>query len=110
MKLEQFKYTLMPLREKLLYVAHNMLHNAEDAEDAVQETYLKMWSIRDQLENYANIEGFVMQSLKNNCIDKIRTSKINVDLEFVSEPDEKQNPYSKTEQQDNILNTILNRK
>lgn len=101
MELEKFKSIMMPLREKLLSVARNLLANEEDAEDTVQETYLRLWSIRSQLIHHPNMQGYAMQTLKNACIDKLRSSRNNLDIDKVT-IGEYNNPYVQTEANDNI--------
>lgn len=64
MELEKFKSDVVPLRNKLQNVAKNMLANEVDAEDAVQETFLRLWNQRSQLSNHPNVGGFAMQTLK----------------------------------------------
>ena len=102
MELEKFKSTVLPLREKLLNIARNILENEDDAEDAVQETFLRIWNIRTQLDKHPNLNGYVTQTLKNVCIDKIRTNKVNISIDNVQIIENKLNPYQDTEQNDNI--------
>lgn len=102
MELENFISTFMPLRKKLQSFARGMLLNDDDAEDAVQEAYLRIWKIRDTLVNHPNAQGFMMQTLKNICIDKIRAEKTNVSLDFINLSDSGTNPYLHTEQSDSI--------
>ena len=46
MQQEQFKKEVLPLRDKLLSYAQRILGDAEEAEDIIQEVYLKLWSMR----------------------------------------------------------------
>jgi RNA polymerase sigma-70 factor, ECF subfamily len=69
---EKFKAEVLPLREKLLHIARKMLGELPDAEDAVQEVYLKLWNMRDQLDRYDSITAFATTVTKNRCIDKLR--------------------------------------
>ena len=68
MELEKFKSNVIPLREKLYSLAKSLLSNDFEAEDAVQETFLRLWNVRSQLNDHPNIGGFAMQTLKNICI------------------------------------------
>lgn len=92
----------MPLREKMQNLARSMLQNEIEAEDSVQETYLRIWSLRDKLENHPNSQGFAMQTLKNICIDKLRAEKTNLSLEILNLQEGGRDPYSQTEQNDSI--------
>ncbi|MBS5980340.1 MAG: RNA polymerase sigma factor [Dysgonomonas mossii] len=103
MELEKFKSDVVPLRNKLQNVAKNMLANEVDAEDAVQETFLRLWNQRSQLSNHPNVGGFAIQTLKNICIDKLRAERHNVSLDGISIAGNSITPYTFTEQQDSVL-------
>lgn len=73
MMLERFKSTVLPLRNRLLAYARKLTDDPEDAEDTVQEVLLKLWSRREELEQYRNIEAYAMTLTHNTCIDMWRT-------------------------------------
>lgn len=75
MELEAFKISVLPLREKMLNYSFRMLENQPDAEDVVQEVFLKLWNIREKLDSYRSIEALAIQMTKNAAIDKIRSRK-----------------------------------
>jgi RNA polymerase sigma-70 factor (ECF subfamily) len=102
MQLEQFKSAIIPLRQKLFLLALKYLQQEEDAEDAVQETLLRLWNIREQLEGVSSPGAFAMQTLKNICIDRLRShrEKITADDFYLGANSE--TPYSKIEQKDAV--------
>jgi len=102
MELQEFKTKVIPLREKLYSIARRMLPDHADAEDAVQEACLRLWSARAQLGNHPNIAGFAMQTIKNICIDKLRKNKINIPADSITNKEDDKNPYSYTEEKDSI--------
>lgn len=71
----------------LLYpIAFNMLKDAEDAEDLVQETMLKWLSIEHQ--NIENPKGYLVKTVINKCLNFIRSRKkleSNTELEIPQE-------------------------
>ena len=69
---ERFKAEVVPLREKLFHIALRMLEEPQDAEDAVQEAFLKLWHIRDSLDGYDSVAAFATTVTKNICVDKHR--------------------------------------
>lgn len=75
MDLETFKQTVIPLRAKLLNFCTKLTNEGEDAEDIVQETFLKLWYIRDKLDGYRSVEALSVQIAKNICMDYFRTKK-----------------------------------
>ena len=72
MKPEQFKADVLPLRDGLFRIARRMLEEEQDAEDAVQEAFLKLWQLRDSLDRYDSLAAFATTVTRNLCIDKLR--------------------------------------
>lgn len=75
MDAETFKEAFLPLHRKLYFVAYRLLENEADAEDLVQEAYLKMWNKRDGLAVISNPEAFTVKLVKNMCYDILRSGK-----------------------------------
>ena len=70
-----FKQLLLPLYPRLQRVALRLLGNAEDAEDMVQEVYMKLWSKRDALPDVKDMEAYCVTLTKNMCIDRLRNAE-----------------------------------
>lgn len=89
-----------------------MLGNEQDAEDAVQEVLLKLWLVSGSLDKYENPSAMAVTSIKNHCLDKLKTIKreetIPTDTELQTNTD---NPYSMLERKntEEILMHIINR-
>ena len=75
MSSELFKKEILPLRHQLFRVSLRMLDDSEDAEDAVQEVLLKLWSKRDALVTCDNPAAFATTVTKNHCLDKLKLKK-----------------------------------
>lgn len=75
MDAESFKKMFLPCHSKLYGVAYRLLENAEDAEDLIQEAYLKLWSKRNELTVISNPEAFAVTLVKNMCYDLLRSGK-----------------------------------
>ena len=65
----------IPLADRFYKVAWYLLESEADAEDAVQELYLKLWSTRDSLGDVRNPVAYGISMLKNICIDRIRRGR-----------------------------------
>jgi RNA polymerase sigma factor (sigma-70 family) len=76
MEQEKFKKEVVPLRGKLEACARRLLDDPQDVEDAVQETFLKLWFIREELDQYDSVEALAVQITKHLCINKLRAFKI----------------------------------
>lgn len=82
-----FKQLLLPLYPRLHCVALRLLGNVEDAEDMVQEVYLKLWSKRDALPDVRDVEAYCVTLTKNMCIDRLRLAEVEeVDVETMALP------------------------
>lgn len=62
----------MPYADRFYRAAYYLLESESDAEDAVQELYLKLWSARSSLKYVRNPSAYGLSMLKNICIDRIR--------------------------------------
>ncbi len=83
-----FKEIWIPLADRFYRVAYYMLESEADAEDAVQELYVRLWTMRGALEEVRSPLAYGIMILKNICIDKIRKRAV-VRTEML---DEKQSP------------------
>jgi len=72
MDAETFKKIFLPYHKKLYRIAYKFLENQPDAEDMVQETYIKIWQMRNDWETIINPESFAVTLLKNNCLDYLK--------------------------------------
>jgi len=71
----RFNTLVLPMSKKLLHFAYQLLHDTGEAEDTVQEVILKLWKIRDSLENYNSLEAFSMKITRNWCLDRLKAKK-----------------------------------
>ena len=70
----EFKDKFLPLGEPLYRVALYMLESPADAEDAVQDLFVRLWSARDSLDAVRNPKAYCITMLRNICIDRIRAA------------------------------------
>lgn len=68
-----FKKMFLPYHRKLYGVALRLLENEDDAEDLLQEAYLKLWDKRDALGAVDNPEAFCITLVRNMCFDLLRS-------------------------------------
>ncbi len=70
---EVFKVLFELYYAKLLHVAHNYISNKEDAEEIVQDVFLKAWKKRNRITS--NINGYLFKITKNSCLDYLKSKK-----------------------------------
>ncbi len=75
MDTETFKKVFLPYHQKLYRVAYRIVQDASNAEDIVQDTFIKLWNKRDELDSIDNTEGFAIIILRNTCLDYLRKTK-----------------------------------
>lgn len=60
---------------KFFGYAYRILQNQEEAEDAVQEIFIKLWKMEGRLNEYKSIDALAITMTKNYCIDQLRKQK-----------------------------------
>ncbi len=71
----EFISTVMPFKDKLYRLAKRILVSSDEAEDAVQEVYLKLWKGKERIGNYKNPEAFAITMTKNYCLDRLKSKQ-----------------------------------
>lgn len=75
MTADEFKSIFLPCHKQLYRVAFRLTGNREDAEDIVQETFMKIWNGRERLGQLNNTAAFCMATLKNVFVDRVRKNR-----------------------------------
>ncbi len=88
-----FQHDILPLKNIIFRTALRIVLNREEAEDIVQDTLLKLWERRDELEKVENLESFALTAARNLAIDR-KEKRENLTISFDDEthdrPDEGQ--------------------
>ncbi len=51
------------------------IHDEKVSEEIVQDTFMKLWEIRDTLNDQFNIRNFLYTITRNNCLNYLRNQK-----------------------------------
>lgn len=82
----EFKTKVLPLSNKLLRFATQLLRDEDQARDIIQDVFLKLWQKKDQLEKVDNVEAFAMRMTRNRCLDLFKAKKpVLVEDEFLKQ-------------------------
>ena len=76
MTAQEFKQRFMPFHRLLYRVAYHTTGNQQDAEDLLQDTYLKLWTKRDDLPPDAQTEAYLITLMRNLYRDQRRLKRI----------------------------------
>ncbi len=68
----EFNYKLLGLQKNLKYFAYTLTSNYEDAQDLVQETFLKALTNRDKFTANTNLKAWTFTIMKNTFINNYR--------------------------------------
>lgn len=72
MTAERFRKEYLLLQDELYRVAFYLLESTPDAEDAVQDLYLRLWDAADALDGISSPKAYCIRLLRNICVDKLR--------------------------------------
>lgn len=75
MKRAEFNDLVRQLNRILYGIAFRILRSQEEAEDSVQEVFIKLWNMGGKLDEYNNISALAVTMTKNLCIDQLRKKK-----------------------------------
>lgn len=109
MDLQEFKIKVLPARQKLYRLAVFLLHDKEEAEDILQDVFLKLWTQKDKLHAYNSIEAFATSVAKNLCLDKLKARKRKhmVDVTGIDLSSKDTTPYQNSELTDSMSNVQM---
>lgn len=80
MTLAEFSLTAKRLRPRLTALATRIC-GADCAEDAVQDTFLRLWDMRDRLDEYRSLDAFATVVCRNVSLDSVRARRPQTSLE-----------------------------
>ncbi len=66
----EFLHQLLPLRDALFRFALRLVGSRAEAEDVVQEVYLKLWDKREELDHLQNPQAYSMTMTRHLSLDK----------------------------------------
>jgi len=75
---QEFSQKVMVYSGKFYRYSYKILGNKDDAHDTVQDLYVKLWTIRENLNSISNIEAFATTIVRNLCIDRLKKIKSTV--------------------------------
>ncbi len=76
MEKEEFCTLARQLRADILAVSRRFLGSQAEAEDNVQDTLLRLWTIRAQLDEVRSVQALTYAICRNLCISKLRKRRI----------------------------------
>ncbi len=104
---KRFKQEVLPLRGQMLIYARRFFDNNEDAEDVVQELFMKLWYMRNELSNYNNLAALSNTIVKNLSINKLKILKRETgELDSLQMTDEETSLHHQLEMRDQLSHVM----
>lgn len=103
--LEDFKNRVLPVKNKLFRFALRIVGNTEDAEDIVQEVFIKVWNKRQDMHKFLNMEAWCMKLVKNQSLDRLKSGQFKASFNNKETKDlesEEHNPHGQSELSDTL--------
>jgi RNA polymerase sigma-70 factor (ECF subfamily) len=79
------------LREQMLSLAERITGNRDDAADAVQEAFVKLWQQRGRYETTSHAQGAGMMTVRTTSIDMARRKSHHTDVPIDQAADQAEN-------------------
>lgn len=76
MQQKAFEIKILRIRPHLFSEAVRLLKDSDEAEDVVQDAILKLWTMRDHLEEYRSVEGLAVVMVRRLALNQTRTMKV----------------------------------
>jgi len=108
MTAEEFQTAVLGFKNKLFRLSLRLLADTDEAADAVQEVYLKLWKMRNTLHKYQSKEALAMTMTKNLCLDELKAKRRqNLPLKDYDEASQTNTPERLVELQDEVASVNL---
>lgn len=91
MNAQEFKQRFMPYHRMLYRVAYRLTGNVQDAEDLLQDTFVRLWQKREVITEEVLTEAYLVIVMKNLHRDKMRQKPLDSTDELTEQiqpPDE----------------------
>ena len=66
---------VLPIKDNLYRLARRFLISNDEAQDAVQEVFLKLWKNKEAIKKYRSPEAFAYTMTKNYCLDRLKSKQ-----------------------------------
>lgn len=78
---EAFETIVQQFEERVYFVCYRILHNAQEAEDATQEAFLRAYTNLDRFDQSRKFSTWIFRIATNLCIDRLRKKKPDYSLD-----------------------------
>ncbi|PLX15196.1 MAG: hypothetical protein C0599_17235 [Salinivirgaceae bacterium] len=72
MNAEKLKNAIYTYKDQMYRLAYSIMKNKPEAEDALQDVFIKCWENRGKIKIDESLKAYLMQSTRNKCLDMIK--------------------------------------
>ena len=96
---EAFEELVRRHRARVYALALRICRNADDAEDALQETFIAAYRALPRFDSRARVSTWLYRIATNKCYDVLARRRPAADVGALSEPADPQDPFARSEAQ-----------
>ena len=85
MTTEEFIRDIIPLQPAMQRMAEHLLHDSDNAADAVQETLTSLWHKRVRLSFIKDKRSYCLSALHNECLSMLRRQRPSIDIQTLAD-------------------------
>jgi RNA polymerase sigma-70 factor (ECF subfamily) len=71
----EFLKIISPFKDRVFRLSKRLLISEDEARDASQEIFIKLWQLKKKLHKYNNIEALSITMTKNYCYDILKSKR-----------------------------------
>lgn len=86
---QEFRGVFEQLHTRMCYFAESLLPHGYDAEDVVQEAFIKVWELWENFDSFDAVRSFLYTVIKNRCFNIYKHDKVVKKHGMLLEADEK---------------------
>jgi len=77
---DQFAFEILFkfMHKKLSAYARFFIRDHETVNDLIQDTFIKIWEVRESLQEDKSIKAYLFRSVHNNCINYLNKRQLNI--------------------------------
>ncbi len=99
---------ILPLKNPMYRLALRITLSSQEAEDVVQDVIIKLWNMRDRLDDVDNLGAFAMRMARNLALDRQRMRANHTEsLDVAMERPQAEDTRSDAQEQVETIRTMM---
>jgi RNA polymerase sigma-70 factor (ECF subfamily) len=103
---EAFEELVRRHRTRVYALALRICRNADDAEDALQETFIAAYRALPRFDRRARVSTWLYRIATNKCYDALARRRATVDAGALPEPADPHDPFARSERQELLTRAL----